>query len=97
MLAREFPKITIEQYQKFSDLIRETPNLLVATDIMKINRAVSYMSLFLKDIFAYLNSKGPDDTSLTIVRNADDEIAKYRGELDKLTNTLAAHGSILNL
>jgi len=67
------------------------PKLLISSDLMKINRSMSYISFFLKDIFEYADSKGPDNTNLILVRNADEELVKYQAELEKLDKVLKDH------
>jgi len=72
-------------------LLKEFPKLLVSTDLMKVNRSISYMSFFLKDIFDYADAKGPDSTSLTVVRNAPIELERNELDLFKITKALEPH------
>ncbi len=65
-------------------LVKTYPKIMLSTDLMKINRSISYMSFFIKDIFEYANAKGPDDTNLSLVRNAENEIIKCKEMQEKL-------------
>lgn len=89
--AKDFTSITINQYTKIKCILMIYPKLLISSDLMKINRSISYISFFLKDIFEYADSKGPDNTNLTLVRNADEELVKYQAELEKLDTVLKDH------
>jgi len=61
--------ISIEQYDKLNTLVGNSPNMFEAKDLMKINRAVSYMAFYLKDIYDYLSLKGPDNRLIVYVKN----------------------------
>ena len=89
---KDFKGISIDQYYNMRDIIKENPSLLIAKDLMKINRCMSYMSFVLKDIFEYADAKGPDGTNLTVVRNAKEEISKSKVMLEKIERDIKVHG-----
>ena len=65
-------------------ILKDFPKLLVSSEIMKVNRAVAYMSFLLKDIWDFSDTKGPDGTNLTLVRNSNFECERWKKELEKI-------------
>ena len=53
---------------------------------------MSYMSFVLKDVYDYADSRGPDQTNLTLVRNSESEIVRLTSEIEKLDGLLHSHG-----
>jgi len=73
-------------------IIKLFPKIFVTSELMKISKALAYMSFSIKELFEYVNSKGPDETNLTLVRNAPSELAKYKELYDKLNKVLEENG-----
>jgi len=90
----DFKGISIDQYLKMRDILKANPSLLIAKDLMKINRCMSYMSFVLKDIFEYADAKGPDGTNLTVVRNAKEELNKSKLDLESIDKILKSQNII---
>lgn len=89
--AKEFPGVNLEQYEKMCTLIKENPKLYISNDLMKLNKAIAYLSFFLKDVFEYANSKGPDGTNITFVRNAIAEQTKLVEEMQKIVDAIGSN------
>jgi len=89
---KNLPVISYDQYQKIITLIKSYPkSSWTSKEISKINKSLSYIYYSLKEIFEYLNAKGPDGTNLTLVRNAEIELAKYKQKLLDITKVLNEH------
>ncbi len=74
-------KISHQQYDSMCDLIKEHPNLLSPTDLLKMNRCLSYMSFFLKEIYDYSSAKLSDGTPAFKIRNIKSEINRLREKI----------------
>lgn len=74
-------KISQQQYDAMCDLIKEHPNLLSPTDLLKMNRCLSYMSFFLKEIYDYSSAKLSDGTPAFKIKNMKSEITQLREKI----------------
>ena len=70
------------------NIVKVFPKIFLSQDLMKINRAIAYLSFTIKEIFEYANAKGPDDICLTLIRNAEKELEKSRKAYDEVNSIL---------
>ena len=74
-------KFSDEQYYNIRELIKENPNLLSPTDLLKMNRCLSYMSFFLKEIYDFCSGKLSDGTPAYKIRWTKNELNVLREKM----------------
>ncbi len=67
-------KFSEKQYNNMRELIKENPNLLSPSDLLKMNRCLSYMSFFLKEIYDFCSGKLSDGTPAYKIRGMKNEL-----------------------
>lgn len=72
-----------------NNLLLEHPKLLSSSDLMKINRCVSYLTFILKEFNDYSTAKLPDGTPVYQLRKA-------KADLGKLTHGINTVKDYLN-
>lgn len=73
--------LTDEQFNKMTNLIQENPKLLSSSDLMKINRCVSYLTFILKEINDFTTAKLSDGTPVYKIRQLKNEVKLIEEEL----------------
>lgn len=63
------------KYDKLYSIIEHNPNVLSSHYLIKLNRCVSYMTFFLKEIFDYNSMKTTDGMLVYKLRNIQKEIS----------------------
>ena len=53
--------LTEEKYQKISGIIEKDKKVISSSDIIKINRTMSYLTLFIKDVYDFIDLKTLDN------------------------------------
>ena len=71
-------KFTQEQYDAMCELIKENPNLLSPSDLLRMNRCLSYMSFFLREIYDFCSAKLSDGTPAFKIRLIKSELIVLR-------------------
>lgn len=56
------------QIESMIKLVEENPKLLVSSELLKLNKVVSYLSFILKEIYEYQTSKTPDGEYIYIIK-----------------------------
>lgn len=76
--------ITKEKYEKIDQILKENPKILSSIDIAKINRPISYMTFFLKEIYDFMGLKTLDGVFYFELRNKNTELQKLKSQLEKI-------------
>jgi len=74
-------KFSEKQYDNMRELIKENPNLLSPSDLLKMNRCLSYMSFFLKEIYDFYSGKLSDGTPAYKIRGIKNELHVLREKI----------------
>ena len=73
-----------EQYNKMTALIQDNPKLLSSSDLMKINRCVSYLTFILKEINDFTTAKLSDGTPVYQIRKIKNDIKAIEDEIAEI-------------
>lgn len=60
--------VGIDQFNKIKDFIQSHPTCLNSVNLIKINKAMSYITFTLKDLYDYLQMKTEDGTYIIWIR-----------------------------
>jgi hypothetical protein len=64
-----------EKYEKMNSIVQQNPNVLSSHHLIRLNRCVSYMTFFLKEIYDYNSMKTTDGMLVYKLRNIQKEIS----------------------
>lgn len=76
--------ITKEKYDKIHQMLENNPKILSSIDIAKINRSISYMTFFLKEIYDFMGLKTLDGVLYFELRNKNAELQELKSQLEKI-------------
>jgi hypothetical protein len=74
-----------KQLDNIIDHVQRFPKILSSSDYLKINRSVSYMTFFLKEVYDYCTTK-INGTFASVLRKIKEEIDYVTNILNKLYN-----------
>lgn len=83
-MSKRALEITKEKYDKIDHIIKENPKILSSIDIAKINRPISYMTFYLKEIYDYMSLKTLDNVYYFELRNKNAELQDLKKQLLQL-------------
>lgn len=67
--------LTDEKYEKMNSIVQQNPNVLSSHYLIRLNRCVSYMTFFLKEIYDFNSMKTMDGMLVYKLRNIQKEIS----------------------
>lgn len=74
----------MDQFNKIKVFIKENPSCLNSMNLIKINKGISYITFFLKDLYEFLQLKSEDGTLLILIRELKDIYQENVLKLGKL-------------
>lgn len=80
--------LTDDQYNQMTGLLQNYPKLLSSSDLMKINRCVSYLTFILKEFNDYATAKLSDGTPACQVRKAKNSVEPIKKQIENLKGYL---------
>ena len=81
----DFSKSQIEAMIKMVD---GNPKLLVSSELLKLNKVVSYASFILKEIYEFQTSKSPDGEYLYLIRDVKKNYTEILQKIEELKKIL---------
>lgn len=79
--------VTKEKFDKIDQIIKDNPKILSSIDIAKINRPISYMTFYMKEIYDFMGLKTLDGVYYFELRNKNQELRNLRSQLQLLTKS----------
>jgi len=76
--------ISTNQHEKLTKILADNPKLLNSSELLKINRCVSYMTFMVKEILDYASQKTSDGTYVVAIRDAKLRLNKLIEKVEKL-------------
>jgi hypothetical protein len=67
-------------------MIQNNPKLLSSSDLMKINRCVSYITFILKEIYDFTTAKLTDETPVYKMRKLSNKINDIKSKINLMSS-----------
>lgn len=83
-IVKNTQNLNQNQINALAKIIKENPNLLSSSEIMKIHSTLSYMTFILKELVNYIFQKTDDGTYFYIIREANIELNLLGEKIKKL-------------
>ncbi len=80
--------LTNDQFSKLIKIIENNKNILVSSNIIKINKTMSYVTFIMKEIYDYVNMKTSDGTLIMNLKKQKLELEKLKEKINKLNNLI---------
>jgi hypothetical protein len=71
-----------DRLKKIIELVKKCPKIISSSDILKINRTLSYVTFVLKEIYEYATTKTVDGIYVSQLRLLKNEINGLNRKLD---------------
>ena len=81
-------KMNKEKFKLMEDLVKRSPKILSNIDIGKINRPVSYMIFYLREIYEFFNLKTEDGVYYFELKEKNEILKKKKAEIERLLKLL---------
>jgi len=78
--------ITESQFVELCQITQQNPKIMNSSDLLKINRSVSYMTFILKELVDYCIAKSHDGTPLFKLRVITNEYKAKKSVIDKFNS-----------
>ena len=78
--------ITDNNFNSIHSFIKESPEVIKSTDLLRKNRTCSYMSFLVKEIYDYYSAKAADGFYIYKLRNLYQLNRKFKETLEKEIN-----------
>ena len=72
------------RFNNIDSIIKSNPKILSSPEMSKVNRAISYMTFFFKEIHEYFSLKTADGVYFFIIRNKLNELNRLKQEIKRL-------------
>lgn len=83
-IVKNTQNLNQKQINSLAKIIKDNPNLLSSSEIMKIHSTLSYMTFILKELVNYIFQKTDDGTYFYIIREANIELNLLGEKIKKL-------------
>ncbi|MCQ2817889.1 MAG: hypothetical protein MJ252_11550 [archaeon] len=84
-------KMNKEKFQKIENLVKRSPKILSNIDMGKINRPISYMIFYLKEIFEFFNLKTEDGVYYFELKEKNETLKAIEAKIDNINKALEEH------
>jgi len=76
--------ISSSQHERIMRLVAEFPKMLNSSELLKINRCISYMTFMIKEILDYTSQKTSEGTLIISIRDARNKFQDLTNKVDTL-------------
>ena len=83
-IVKNANNLTQNQINVLAKILRENPSMLSSTEILKINRSISYMIFIFKELFAFIFQKTQDGTFYYVIREGYKELNMLGEKIKRL-------------
>lgn len=83
-IIKTIPLLSRKQIEQLASLWQSQPNLLSSSEMLKLNRSVSYMTFIIKEILTYLFTKTSDGTHYYALREALNDSKSLNEKIQRL-------------
>ena len=83
-IVKNANNLTQNQINILAKILRENPSMLSSTEILKINRSISYMIFIFKELFAFIFQKTQDGTFYYVIREGYKELNMLGEKIKRL-------------
>ena len=83
--------ITETKFNEVNELIKANPKILSSIDMARINRPISYLTFFIKEVFDYMNLKTTDGMYYYDLRNKSKIMKDNKNIIERYKQLLSEH------
>ena len=83
--------ITEEKFNEVNELIKANPKILSSIDMARINRPISYMTFFIKEVVEYMSLKTSDGVYYYDLRNKSKIMKDNKNIIERYKQLLSEH------